>query len=58
MARTSSFTGGKSFATRSHITIGSLDFLFTATGEPRLIHSDSIFGDSMKSGVLGVAEST
>jgi hypothetical protein len=49
------FTSGKSFAPGSRITFGSLDFLATATGEPRLVHSDNIRGGSLTSGAPGVA---
>jgi hypothetical protein len=53
MARTSAFTGGKSFAPGSRIMFGSLDFLATVTSEPRLVHSDSIRGGSPTSGARG-----
>ena len=40
MAQSSVFASGKTFASRSHITFGSPDFLATATGELHLVDSD------------------
>jgi hypothetical protein len=41
MAQSFAFTSGETFALRSRITFGSLDFLATATDELRLADSSS-----------------